>query len=238
MEFDPTHNHPFWVDTRAKPPRAIWTHPYEDELFLREHPDIRERLAKSRTHLSPNDAPPPYSPRRHSFSGTSAAGPSSPRPGSIRNSASQPGTPMGAPGADSQKHRGFFGKLKDKAIGTKEEREEARRQEALRMQQLQEQRRRYLEEMRRQQRQSAPLRQSGYYAPQRQAAPFGYGQPVYAAPVGSPFGGGYSPYGNQRRSGLGGGGVALPLIGGLAGGLLLGDLLDGGFDNGFGGGFF
>jgi len=247
IEFDSIHDHPFWVDTKAKPPRSIWTHPYEDELFLREHPEIRKRLAKSSDHLSPNDAPPPYSPRRHSFSGHSAAGPSSPRPDSIRNSASQPGTPARAPGADGQKSRGFFGKLKDKTIGTKEEREEARRLEALQMQQIEEQRRKYYEEMRRQQRQqrqSMPTRQSGYYQQQSQ---YGYGQPgygqsMYAAPYGSPFGGGYGGYGGRQRngnSGFGGGGVALPLIGGLAGGLLLGDVLDGGFGGGgFGGGGF
>lgn len=90
-----------------------------------------------------------------------------------------------------------------------------------------------------------PARGGGYYQQQPQYG-YGngygnrYGQPVYAAPVGSPFGGPYSSYGGRGRygnnSGFGGGGVALPLIGGLAGGLLLGDLLGGGFDNG--GGFF
>ena len=38
--------------------------------------------------------------------------------------------PVAGPSQESHK-RGFFGKLKDKAIGTKEEREEAKRQEAL-----------------------------------------------------------------------------------------------------------
>ena len=48
---------------------------------------------------------------------------------------------------------------------------------------------------------------------------------------------GYGGYGSRRRGG--GGGIGLPLLGGLAGGLLLGDLLDGGFgDGGFGGGDF
>lgn len=41
-----------------------------------------------------------------------------------------PGTSSSAAGPSS-KQRGFFGKIKDKAIGTKEEREEEKRQEAL-----------------------------------------------------------------------------------------------------------
>ncbi|KAI0800867.1 hypothetical protein C8Q74DRAFT_1364538 [Fomes fomentarius] len=137
-EFDPTLKHPFWVDTTAQPPRSIWVHPYEDEQFLREHPDVRDRLAQD----GPSGAPPPYSPRRHSYGGS----PSDSHLGvphrsdALRTSHSQPGTPN--PG---QPHRGFFGKLKDKAIGTKEEREarrqEEKRREELYMQQMAEQRR-------------------------------------------------------------------------------------------------
>lgn len=115
------------VDTKAKPPRSIWVHPYEDEQFLKEHPEIKARLAKANDHLSPDDAPPAYAPRRHSYSGPSASS-SSP---DIRSSISNSGTPRPAAPGPSQKPRGFFGKMKDKAIGTKEEREEARRQEAL-----------------------------------------------------------------------------------------------------------
>ena len=102
------------------------------------------------------------------------------------------------------------------------------------MEERAEQRRRYIEELRRQQRMAQPPR-GAYYAQQQPS--YGYGQPVYGAPVGSPFG--YGGRGRQRygydRGGFGGGGLALPLVGGLAGGLLLGDLLDGGFG---GPGFF
>lgn len=105
------------------------------------------------------------------------------------------------------------------------------------MEQRAEQRRRYIEELRRQQRMSMSSR-PGYQNQQQYG--FDYGQRVYGAPAGSPFGyGGYSTYGSRQRygnsGGVGGGNVALPLIGGLAGGLLLGDLLDGGFG---GPGFF
>lgn len=117
------------VDTKVTPARAIWVHPYEDAQFLNEHPDIRDRLAKyGGGKPTTNESPPPYdAPRRHSFSGHPVPGPSG---DAIRPSASQPGTPSDDT-RDGRKHRGFFGKLKDKAIGTKEEREAARRQEAL-----------------------------------------------------------------------------------------------------------
>lgn len=32
--FDPESHHQFFVDTKADPPRSIWTHPYDDEQFL------------------------------------------------------------------------------------------------------------------------------------------------------------------------------------------------------------
>ncbi|CDO73208.1 hypothetical protein BN946_scf185007.g263 [Trametes cinnabarina] len=239
-EYDPTTKHPFWVDTKAKPPRSIWVHPYGDEQFLREHPDIRDRLARERSSEStPAEAPPPYSPRRHSFSGTSSGSHLNVPVDNGRPARSQPGTPNPA-----MHERGFFGKLKDKAIGTKEEREvkrrEEQRQEEEYMRQLAEQRRR-VQQQRQQQRVSSPF---GGYSSFSQGS--GYSQPVYAAPAGNPWsmGGGL---GGGRYGGLGGygsrsgfgGGIGMPLLAGAAGGLLLGDLLDGpGFGGGFGGGGF
>ncbi|KAL7285212.1 hypothetical protein ACG7TL_000305 [Trametes sanguinea] len=237
-EYDPNTKHPFWVDTKAKPPRSTWVHPYEDEQFLREHPDVRDRLARERGNdPTPSEAPPPYSPRRHSFSGT-ASGSHLSVPTDNRPARSQPGTPVA--------ERGFFGKLKDKAIGTKEEREakrrEEQRQEQEYMRQLAEQRRR-MQEQRQQQRTSSPF--GGYSSYSQRPV---YSQPIYAAPAGNPWsmGGGlggltgsrYSGYGGYgRRSGFGGG-IGMPLLAGAAGGLLLGDLLDGpGFGGGFGGGW-
>lgn len=104
-------------------------HPYEDEQFLREHPEIRDKLAAG-GFLPPSDQPPPYSPRRHSFSGSSSSsgGLAVPKMDG-RNATSQPGTPGDS--NSQQQHRGMFGRLKDKAIGTKEEREAAKRQETL-----------------------------------------------------------------------------------------------------------
>lgn len=184
--------HPYYVDTRANPPRSIWVHPYEDELFLKEHPDIREK-----THPAPD-----YSPENsgHSLSGSSAP----------------------------QHKRGFFGKLKDKAIGSKEERQAGKDRIAM------------LQEQRRQQYGANQTFYGGHGTSDYRAPQYGasrYPQTVYQQqPV----------VVTQRRQGggMGGmGGMALPLVGGLAGGLLLGDLLDGGFNdhddfggNDFGGG--
>jgi len=247
-QYDDQQKHPYWVDTKSKPPRAIWVHPYEDEQFLDAHPEIRERLAKTRETTPPpstDELPPPYTPRRHSYSGPSKSGSdmdpkSKSGKGSTSNAVAGSSSGAGSSRAGSSKEaqmaeakrRGFFGKIKDKAIGTKEEREEARRQEAIIQRRRAEQRRRAYEEMRRQEeeyrRQQAENARL-YYQQQPQ-----YGRSYYAPPTGDPYGynnyGGYESYGRyqhpQQSSGFGG--VGLPLLGGLAGGLILGDLLGGG----------
>ncbi|KIY66160.1 hypothetical protein CYLTODRAFT_423659 [Cylindrobasidium torrendii FP15055 ss-10] len=182
-QFDPSSGRPFWVNTQAHPPRSIWVHPYEDEEFLKEHPDIREKESSRSTHQSKGYAPPPGPPPTHQ----QGAGPSVPH--------KQEGS--------SPKKRGFLSKIKDKAIGTKEERDAAQRQMAL------------MQEQRRQQRQQMMANR-----------PMGYGGGGYG-------GGGYYQQqpmmmgGGRRGGGMGGmGGMALPLAGGLAGGFLLGEALD------------
>ena len=112
------------VDTKAIPPRSIWTHPYEDEEYLKAHPDIREKINIGGFGGSESNLSPPSfeeSQRRHSFTGASSS------------SQSQA---TSTPAAKLKKHkdqgdRGLLGKLKDKAIGTKEQREadKRRRQE-------------------------------------------------------------------------------------------------------------
>jgi len=211
-QHDSNYNRYFYVDTKATPPRSIWVHPYEDEQYLREHPDIREKVGNSPGFRPPPDAPP---------------GSRSPRAESSTSSSSS--------------KRGFFGKIKDKTVGTKEERQAARLREErfreMRRQALIEEnatRRAAMEQQmqqRLQQRSSFPGQSpqgysGGYQAyPQQGYAPQQFGQPAYAAAA-------------PRRGGMGGGmgGMALPLIGGLAGGLLLGDLLDSGDGGGFGDG--
>ncbi|RDX52033.1 hypothetical protein OH76DRAFT_1470727 [Lentinus brumalis] len=244
-EVDPKTKHPFWVDTRAKPPRSIWIHPYEDEQFLREHPDIRDRLARER-----EEAPPPYSPRRHSYSGApSGSRLNVPERTDAARPTSHPGTPVA-----TQNDRGFFGKLKDKAVGTKEEREARRREDRRReeeyMRQLAEQRR-LRQQALEQQRMSSPFGRLGGSSSYGSQYGRPFGQPMYAAPAGNPFsmgmgrrpgmfgggyGGGYG--GGMGMGGMGGMGMGLPILGGLAGGLILGDMLDGpGYGGGYGGGF-
>ncbi|KAI0764423.1 hypothetical protein BD413DRAFT_577756 [Trametes elegans] len=123
------------IDTQAKPPRPTWVHPYEDAQFLREHPDIRARVAGKSTLLDDDD----------------------------EDVDKQTSSTLKAEEADtssaSLRHRSFLGKLKDKAIGSKEEREVKRREqrqcEELYMQQLSEPRRLIL------QRQSIPKYASG-----------------------------------------------------------------------------
>lgn len=48
-QFDPIEQHQFFVDTKATPPRSIWTHPYDDPDFLRTLPPS-ERQQHSRLH--------------------------------------------------------------------------------------------------------------------------------------------------------------------------------------------
>jgi len=109
---------PRQVDTKANPPRSIWTHPYEDQVYLKAHPDIREKLNVGT--FDPNLQPPSFedSQRLHSHGGPSSL--SQPQVASIST-----------PGSSKRKDRGLLGKLKDKTIGTKEEREaeKKRRQE-------------------------------------------------------------------------------------------------------------
>ena len=109
--------HPLQVDTTVDPARAIWTHPYEDEEYLREHPDVREKVGNVARKRSPKEDPKPT--RRHSFNGHDSA-------------TMAPDDDLALP--DSSKKgknkRGFLGKLKDKAIGTKEERAAMKREQA------------------------------------------------------------------------------------------------------------
>jgi hypothetical protein len=208
------------VDTKADPPRAIWTHPYEDEQYLREHPDVREKVGSLPRQQDSKDSPA-SKPRRHSFNG--------------RDSASMvPDDDAASPDSSKKEKekRGFFGKLKDKAIGTKEEREAHKREQA----RIERERQRQHAEMISAQRAryaQQQQQQQDYY--NRGLYPAGPSQPRYGPPPGAPYmyDSGYGPgygYGNggYQRQGASTG-SALPILGALAGGLLLGDLLGGGF---------
>jgi hypothetical protein len=109
------------VDTKADPPRSTWVHPYEDEQYLSEHPEVREKVGKRHSTAGGNLKPPMDDNRRHSYGGEGSQ-----RVGSIPTSSSNPRLDTQA----QTKKRGVFGKLKDKAIGTKEEREAEKKQRA------------------------------------------------------------------------------------------------------------
>lgn len=228
----------FFVDTLAEPHRAIWVHPLDDPEFIRLHrteEDARLDSDDDDSHLNtrppsstsvkaekeyPRDEKKPHHDDDH-LKVPSKEGAESSRPGQSRTESQ---------GDEKGKKRGFFGKLKDRAIGTKEEREAARkarearhREEerlyyerrdallALRMQQIEQER--------------AAYERAGTAYPYN--GPYGYGRQPMQPPQMNAYGGptyqnpivyGQSPYANQRRGG--GGGTAL--VGGLLGGLLLG----------------
>jgi len=233
QEFDPKTDHPFWVDTKADPPRAIWTHPYDDELYLQEHPEVREKVESIANRQDSKDSPT-SKPRRHSFNGQDNA---------TMVEEEDEATPDSSKKGKGKAKRGFFGKLKDKAIGTKEERE-AHRIEQARIEL--EKKRRYTE-MINAQRARYAQEQALYEQEYARGAP---SQQRYGPPQGDPYvygrgpqyGGGYGygygyddydDYGGRRRRnrggfGGGGGGSAVPMLGALAGGLLLGDIIGGG----------
>ena len=157
---------------------------------MREHPEVREKIGNKS--FAPPQSPPPAS---------TPGGGSSQRGGpSSSDAANVPNQPPLEKGK-----RSFLGKLKDKAIGTKEEREASRLAEQ-----------RMIEEHRR--RAQAARQQNygpqGYHDPRMNS---GYGAPGY----GRGQGGQYYPQQNysqaqppprSSRSGFGGG-MAMPILG-------------------------
>jgi len=208
-QVDQNSGHKFYVDTKATPPRSIWVHPLEDEQYLREHPEAREKAR-----LAADDNQPQYS------------APTTPPVGSPATSSSQR-TGYAAPAGSKPEKRGLFSKLKDATVGTKEEREQEKRHKAEQKRQMLELRERRHQEMLAQQ-------AAMYQQQQQQQEMYARQNPQYQQQFAPQYG--YAPQQTQR-SGFGGGGMAMPLLGGLAGGLLLGDVLGGGFDGGDGGGF-
>jgi hypothetical protein len=118
QQIDSKTGHVFYIDTKANPPRSIWTHPYEDEQYLREHPDVRNKVRGSNSFGSDASLPFPLpeNPRRHSFNGRSA-------------------TPVAIPPPPHK--QGLFSKLKAKAINSVEQHNKRKRQRLLMAQQQQ-----------------------------------------------------------------------------------------------------
>ncbi|KAF9229137.1 hypothetical protein BS17DRAFT_771083 [Gyrodon lividus] len=205
QQYDPNHNHHYWVDTKAIPPRAIWIYPYEDDQFLDEHPEIKAKLEKLSS-SSLTDPPPYDSDTRQHFRGGGESSSSGFRDSHLTTSLSDCDH---TGDLSTDKKRGVFGRFKDKAIGTKEEREEHKRIKAEHAAHMEEQMRQ--ERMRDLEERATYMRLHGGYAPYHPSCP-GYG--MYGPPAGAP----------SRV----GGNTGL-LLGGLAGGFLLGDILSGGF---------
>lgn len=66
--FDPilhrSHKHHFWVDTKATPPRSIWTHPLDDPAFLKANPQFASsKGVGSGKYAPPSSAPPGAAPQ-------------------------------------------------------------------------------------------------------------------------------------------------------------------------------
>lgn len=217
-------------------------HPHEDEQFLAEHPEVKANEETSSE--SDLDAPPPYdvaTEGRASGSGEDKKAGSSKR--------ADPPDAVSGESSHAEHKRGVFGKLKDKAIGTKEEREEHKRiraeQAARAEEQASEAKRRQLEERRRiraeqaaraeehrriRAEQAARADEQAREARMRQLeereaymrAHGGY------APYHPSYGYGTGPgYGPGMGRGRGGDDTAALLLGGMAGGLLLGGLFGG-----------
>jgi len=53
-QYDSKEHHQFFVDTRANPPRSIWHHPYDDEIFMKSLP-AQERTRIQGLHRIPTD---------------------------------------------------------------------------------------------------------------------------------------------------------------------------------------
>jgi len=148
QQYDLKTDRPYWVDTMGNPPRATWVHPYKDAKFLHEHPEIRGGTAGVMAGSEENvgiaayglsDNPPPYAPKRHSFSGTGTV----PRTRSWQDwqDDARLSTPSVTDRKCKRKDKGLICRIKDRAIGTREEREDSQRREMITSQRYNEQRR-------------------------------------------------------------------------------------------------
>lgn len=246
-QYDHNEHHQFFVDTRAKPPRSIWHHPYDDDQYLATlSSEERERLQT--THHTPTTADleaeitdeedHEHDNKMH-FAPNSGTLP--PRP-SATSRASQ----------SSTKKEGTLGrKMKDKITGsTHEEREQKR---LIRAEQERKEYEAHLafrkamsKAMETGQPQLLGKDRNGkdiyVEPPAGPAAGYGgyggggYGyNPYTQGPYNSPYStGAYGPnaryirpnnaYGRPYGGGYGGG-MGMPLMGGMMGGMLLGGLL-------------
>ncbi|WRT68629.1 uncharacterized protein IL334_005607 [Kwoniella shivajii] len=239
--FDPKSQHAFYVDEKTK--RSSWLHPYDDPEFLRTlpkthpaHPESKEAQAIRKRSEDEKIIQEKYKETRKTKDG---------REGISQNATKSSG------GGDE---RNWFQKKKDKMIGTKEERAQAkenkRKIRAEQQRKMAEAEAAYTKRRQEliQQRLNDPnirrMYASDPYAYAAPASPFVRSSGMYGSPFGYGYGGGYGRRG-YGYGGYGGGmGMGMPLMlgggAGLLGGMMLGDAMSGGFGGGGfdgGGGF-
>jgi hypothetical protein len=241
-QFDAQSGHQFFVDTTAKPPRSIWSHPYDDSTYMNSLSDAERQkiLGMHRTPSkadieamsSDDDAEDGHHHAQHSdrFSGNSTAGASA-GAGASSQSSTYETNPSGL-------HK-FGRKMKDKVTGSTHAERVAQRKHREEEEQRTYERHRMLRQAMQRAVETGQPQHVGkdkngkdiYIEPPEgaQGLPQGaygynpYTQGPYANPNATfirpqyqysrPYGGGY------------GGGYGLPLAGGLMGGLLLGDMM-------------
>jgi hypothetical protein len=115
--FDPESHHQFFVDTKADPPRSIWTHPYDDEQFLSTlSPEERTKYSRMKRTVTLDDLAAEDSDDDHEL-------PPRPDGGRGRGKSTEP---------ELTGFHKFSRKLKDKVTGsthTEREQQRARRAE-------------------------------------------------------------------------------------------------------------
>lgn len=238
-QWDDKEQHQYFVDTKANPPRSIWQHPYDDESYMKTlSSEQRERIQEEERLRMHDD---------HSDDESGRA--TSPRPSAGAAGGSSHGQELPPRPSKSEDHGklGFGEKMKQKLTGqTKEERDEARRERD-------EQERQYYEahiKFRQCLQRAQATGQPQYFARDKdgkeiyiEPPSMGYGGGMGMG--GSRYGGGYgyNPYtsgpysspnarfirpGYQYQRPYGGrygGGMGMPLMGGMLGGMMLGGLM-------------
>lgn len=240
-QWDTTEGHQFFVDTKADPPRSIWVHPMDDEETWSSLPsEEKERLQAEEAKLhgpatAAGDAEADY---KGDSKGDKASKPPPSReqfPHDLPPRASQPHVTE-----QGQQKKGFGERVKDKLTGsTHEEREHERAQRAEEERQYYEMHARFRTAMGRAQTTGQPQ----WFAKDRNGRDIyieppsgpgygygGYGQrgygynPYTSGPYGTPNARFVRPSYGYGRPGYGGG-IGLPIAGGLLGGAMLGGLL-------------
>ena len=245
-QYDETSHHQFFVDTKADPPRSTWHHPYDDEQYLSFlSSEERERVqgihgllrAPTDADIAAESSDDDHDQQHHSGESTAAGQQPQQSPAEL------PPRPVG------QEKKTLGRRLKDKITNTTHEQREAERrkraeEEAQAFAAYQAFRRAMAEARRTGRPQYLGKSRDGkdiYLEPPEPPLGFGgpggyYGRGAYGnTQAYNPYAQG--PYANpdarfirpagpySRPNGLGyGGGLGLPLIGGLAGGLLLGSI--------------